>query len=404
MANYRLSALLAATLWSTAFLPAYAQEPGETRTPAAPSQTPGAPKPTGNTDVVGSVNGKPFTWNDVLTRIQKDNQEALTQAAAQVIGNEVAENLFGPNPKDSVTITREQALAKIRENPPPQIVNIVNSILRDQALADEATKNNVVVTDAQVQARIGKLLSDARKSGMIPNNVTDAQFLESRHISNTQLAGRVRTEMLTLALVRKDMEKSLGRPVGSQDFLQARHVLLLVKETPNAKPADKQKAAADILAKITKIRSDILAHKITFEAAAKQYSEDPGSKDKGGDLGPFMHGTMVKEFENVAFKLKPGDISPPVRTEYGYHIIQVIKPGTDIAQADRDATLERYEQQHFAPYMNTMFQNAKIVNNLAPAMGVGEGLRPGPGVRPPVPGGRPPGTPPPAPGRGGERP
>jgi peptidyl-prolyl cis-trans isomerase SurA len=62
-----------------------------------------------------------------------------------------------------------------------------------------------------------------------------------------------------------------------------------------------------------------------FAVAAKRFSSDPGSKDQGGDLGWFRRGVMVPPFETVAFKLKPGVISDPVETVYGYHIIEVIR-------------------------------------------------------------------------------
>lgn len=71
-----------------------------------------------------------------------------------------------------------------------------------------------------------------------------------------------------------------------------------------------------------KLRSDILNKKISFENAAKKFSTCP-SKDQGGDLGFFERGAMVKEFENAAFSLSVGEISQPIQTEYGWHLIKV---------------------------------------------------------------------------------
>ncbi len=77
----------------------------------------------------------------------------------------------------------------------------------------------------------------------------------------------------------------------------------------------------------------LLAAGSKFNTLAATYSTDTGSKDKGGDLGWFGKGAMVAEFETAAFSLKVGEISQPVKSQYGYHIIQVlgheIRPLTD---------------------------------------------------------------------------
>jgi len=66
----------------------------------------------------------------------------------------------------------------------------------------------------------------------------------------------------------------------------------------------------------------------SFEELAKQYSEDKGSAEKGGDLGYFGPGKMVKEFTDAAYKLKKDEVSEPVKSQFGYHIIKV----TDIKE------------------------------------------------------------------------
>lgn len=410
--KYTLPALLAAALCSTAYLPAQAQRS------AGPIKGAAAGKSSAS-DVVGSVNGQPLTWTETIHTLQVESPEALSSAVAQVLGSQVANQLFGPNPKTQVTVTRAQALSELRAQPTQQISTFVTNLLHARAIHQEAVKQHVAPTDAQVQAHIGKLLQDARKQNIIPAGMTDAQFLASRNITQAFLMDRVRQDMETLALTGKSLEKTNGRPFGPDDFLQARHILIMTNNQPAfaapgkpdaTKPEDKDKADKDALAKITQIRSDILAKKTTFDAAAKQDSQDPGSKEKGGDLGVFVRGSMVKEFDNVAFTLKPGEISQPVKTQYGYHIIEVEKLGKDIPAADRQEALERYEQQQAPQVLGPFMNSQKIVNNLRPAMpgmpgmmGMRPGMRP-PNMRPNIP---PPGVrpaqggsvPPPAPGR-----
>lgn len=94
--------------------------------------------------------------------------------------------------------------------------------------------------------------------------------------------------------------------------------------------APKASAAASAQAKST-ADSIVLAlrHGADFATTARRLSQDPGSKDQGGDLGWFRRGVMVPAFEAVAFRLKPGTISEPVETPFGFHVIQVtrVQPG-----------------------------------------------------------------------------
>jgi len=98
--------------------------------------------------------------------------------------------------------------------------------------------------------------------------------------------------------------------------VRARHILLKVKE----------KAAPEIEEKIKNKAEKILEEiesGADFGSLAKKYSEDTVSAEKNGDLGYFSRGTMVKSFEKTAFSLKPGEVGPLVKTQFGFHIIKV---------------------------------------------------------------------------------
>jgi peptidyl-prolyl cis-trans isomerase D len=104
--------------------------------------------------------------------------------------------------------------------------------------------------------------------------------------------------------------------------LNVRHILIRPKTEDDAGWQDAQTRAGEVSAKVMVPGAD-------FAALARQYSEDPGSKDSGGDLGWFPRGRMVKEFEDAAFTLSPGQVSGPVRSQFGYHILKLEgrKPG-----------------------------------------------------------------------------
>jgi hypothetical protein len=98
------------------------------------------------------------------------------------------------------------------------------------------------------------------------------------------------------------------------NLLAAQHILFMVPENGFSQhQKDSVKALAD------KIHSEVNGS--NFAAMAKKYSMD-GTKDRGGSLGVFPRGVMVKEFDNALLALKPGEISPVVQTQFGYHIIR----------------------------------------------------------------------------------
>jgi peptidyl-prolyl cis-trans isomerase D len=98
---------------------------------------------------------------------------------------------------------------------------------------------------------------------------------------------------------------------------RASHILIGfgVSATPQAK-LDARKKAEQVLAEVKKNPGK-------FEELAKKYSQDPGSAEKGGDLGVFGRGSMVKPFEDAVFSMTPGAISDLVESEFGYHIIKL---------------------------------------------------------------------------------
>ncbi len=105
--------------------------------------------------------------------------------------------------------------------------------------------------------------------------------------------------------------------------VRARHILIRAAGSPApAEPGKKELTEQEALAKAQEVRKQ-LAGGADFAKVAAEASDDAGSKAKGGDLSFFKRGQMVPQFEEAAFALKVGEISEPVKTPFGYHVIQV---------------------------------------------------------------------------------
>jgi len=107
------------------------------------------------------------------------------------------------------------------------------------------------------------------------------------------------------------------------DTVKARHILVRFQGSPvPLRPGAKELSDAEALAKAQDLRKRLVAGE-DFATLAKAESDDTGSGANGGDLGNFSHGQMVPAFEAAAYALKPGELSEPIKTQFGYHIIKV---------------------------------------------------------------------------------
>jgi peptidyl-prolyl cis-trans isomerase D len=118
---------------------------------------------------------------------------------------------------------------------------------------------------------------------------------------------------------------------------QARHILVASPKTASA--ADRAKARDKAESLLAQVRKNPAA----FAELAKKNSDDPGSAAKGGELGEFGHGMMVKPFDDAVFAMKPGEISGVVESDFGYHIIKLdaVKPAATKTLAEVHTEAER---------------------------------------------------------------
>ena len=147
--------------------------------------------------------------------------------------------------------------------------------------------------------------------------------------------------------------------------VHARHILL--KLVPDADEAETAKTEARAREALKRLQDGE-----DFAAVASEISDDPGSKDAGGDLGLFGRGQMVKPFEDVAFSLEPGELSDVVHSDFGFHIIRVeahnLAKQTPFEEAREELASELLRRE------STATRNREIADKLSAAVRAGSSL------------------------------
>jgi peptidyl-prolyl cis-trans isomerase C len=176
--------------------------------------------------------------------------------------------------------------------------------------------------------------AEAQKIGDTPEFKRRLDF-ERRKMLMSDLMASVGKAALTDAAMHKVYDEAV-KQIGQQEEVHARHILIRA-------PEGDAKASAAAKAKIEAIIARLKKGE-DFATVAKEVTEDPSGKANGGDLGYFTKDQMVPQFSKVAFELKKGEISGPVQTQFGWHVIKVedkrIKPAPKFDEVK--AQIENY--------------------------------------------------------------
>jgi peptidyl-prolyl cis-trans isomerase C len=155
------------------------------------------------------------------------------------------------------------------------------------------------------------------------NETTEYKTLAAFQQSNVLAALAVEAMRKDVKVNEADLRKYYDQHKPEYEQAHGAHILIRFQgsQVP-LRPGQKELTEAEALAKAQDLRAKIVAG-ADFADVARRESDDIGSGNNGGDLGTFKHGQMVAAFEDAAFKLKPGELSEPIKTQFGYHLIKV---------------------------------------------------------------------------------
>jgi peptidyl-prolyl cis-trans isomerase SurA len=247
-----------------------------------------------------------------------------------VLASQVDEEIFSRQSQGIELPTTPEGLQLVRQE-------IVSSIIDEELLVQQAQRDtSITVTDEEIASGVEEQIrkvrsnfssevdytSELRKAGFqTPEEyrrwLTDQQrraAFQNRLIEKLRNEGKLKPVAPTEKEMKQFFEEQKSTLGSRPATVSFRQIVVSPEPAPAAKARTKAQADSIVLE---------LRRGADFATAARRFSEDPGSKEQGGSLNWFRRGVMVPEFERVAFALKPGIVSDPVESPFGYHIIQV---------------------------------------------------------------------------------
>jgi foldase protein PrsA len=226
----------------------------------------------------------------------------------------------------------------------PAAIGTLQEMVRDALIDQYAQKHHIVVTNAEILKHEDELKANFPAGSW-------SEMLKARGLTEKDVHDALRQQIIVDDAVGKGITIT---PAQIKAYFDKNHAAF-------DKPAEvraRHILVAD-LKTADKIEADLKAGQ-RFSVLAEKYSMDPGSKDKGGELGWFRRGQMVPAFDKAAFSLPIGKISAPVKSPFGYHIIQVQQrqPAVMATLANSSARIESLlRQQQEAPLIQPFLQN-----------------------------------------------
>ena len=208
--------------------------------------------------------------------------------------------------------------------------------------------------------RMKLLASQGTKAGLDkdPDVLNQLALLRENLIANAQLE---RIEK-GITITDEDLKKQYEENMDEYEQVKARHILVAFQGSPAAQADKPGLTEEQAKAKAEEIRNQLVAG-ASFDEVAKKESDDVGSGQRGGDLGEFGRGQMVPEFEKAAFEAKAGEITPVVRTQFGYHVIRVDEHTSTPFEEVKEFLQRNERQQKLRDALEKLKADANVTYN-----------------------------------------
>lgn len=257
---------------------------------------------------------------------QPENNPDVVDKVIAVVG----QNMIKKSELETAYLQQKMNSNFIIENEYERRCDILEGMLINKLMLHQAEVDSVEVTEDEVNremdSRIRYMISAYGSQEMLEKqmrrSLSEIKSYYKDVIKENIMIAQIEQKLTGSITVtpREVVDFYNSIPKDSLPTIEQEYVFSQIVKTPEVSEEEKER----VKSKLNEYRDRILKGS-KFSTIATLYSEDPASAKKGGELGFFSRGQMVGEFENAAFALQDGEISPIIETKYGYHIIQMIE-------------------------------------------------------------------------------
>lgn len=251
--------------------------------------------------------------------------QVVDKIVAKVDNNIVLESEVQKNYMEAISQAQQGMEAPTR-------CTIFESLLINKLMVAKAEIDSVVVTDAEVLVQANNRFSMVMQQFGGDEAMLAEMYGKTAEQLKAELEDVIREQLIVEKMRKTITDGMTVSPAEVRSFYYsiAKDSLPLFTSEATVgqivkKPETSPGVREQILAQLLQFKQDIGTGKSTFAELAKQNSEDPGSAAQGGDLGFFRRGELAPEYEATSLGLRPGEISDPVETQFGFHMIQLLE-------------------------------------------------------------------------------
>lgn len=321
-------------------------------------------------DVVATVEGEPILAGQLAEEARTGAQSIDAQARRLAAGSAAQNSQVA------------QYIDQQKRQLPDQVLS---SLIQERLVAQEAARRGITVTSEEVDERLRKEVATqdaatraAPEPSPDPSPAASAVASPSVVATPSGTPTPLPTPTAVPTLVADAFQTALRQQLDEYGISEARYRDLLRRDILRTKVSDAFAAEIPAVQEQVRARHILLATEeqalqalqrlnegADFAQLAQELSTDPGSKDKGGDLGWAPRGVYNAAFEAAAFALQPGQRSGVIRSPNGYHIIEVLE--RDPARPVDPATLATLKQNAFSKWLTEKRAGSTVTQDLSPA-------------------------------------